>query len=367
MRCAVRVLHVLGALERGGVETWLMDLASRLDGSSWRFDFCTLAREPGRYTARVEALGARVWSCPRGPGFAARLRRILREGRYAIVHSHVHHFSAAVLAVAQAAGTPVRIAHSHNTADGRRSTLARCIYRAAARRLLARVATLRLACSADAAGALFGAPAGARVRIVPYGTAVPAGAGSPDLRRALGLGAAPVAGHAGRFDPQKNHAFLLEVALRLQRRRPDVRWLLAGDGPLRPAVAARARELGLQDVMVFCGLRDDVPALMASAMDAFVLPSRHEGLPVALLEAQAAGLPSLVSTAVPLEAAAVQEAVEFLPLAAGPEVWAARLAACLSRGRAPRARASAELAAAGYTIEASLERLLAVYREVLAR
>ena len=360
-----RILHVLGALDRGGVETWLMDLAARLDPARWRFDFCTLARDPGRYAGRMEALGTRVWRCPRGKGFCGRLHRILREGGYPVVHSHVHHYSAVVLAVAQAAGTPVRIAHSHNTADGRRSTLPRRLYRTTAQGLLGRVATIRLACSGAAAEGLFGTAPGRLAQIVPYGTPGPAAAALHDLRRALGLGEEPVVGHVGRFYAQKNHAFLLDVALHLQPLRPQVRFLLAGDGPLRRPIEDRARGLGLSGAVVFCGLREDVPALMASAMDAFLLPSHHEGLPVALLEAQAAGLPSLVSTAVPPEAAVVAEAVEFLPLAAGPGAWAARLAACLTRGRVPRDRAAAQLAAAGCTIESSLDRLLSVYREAL--
>lgn len=358
---AVGVLHVIGALERGGVETWLMDLAPRLDHARWQFDFCTLGPERGRYAGRVEAQGARVRSCPRGPGFAWRLYRILRQGRYAIVHSHVHQFSAVVLAVARAAGVGVRLAHSHNTADGRGDTVPRRLYRAVARRLWAGVATGRLACSAEAAEALFG-PAGALV--APYG--VPAAPPPPaDLRGQFGLDGVPVVGHVGRFEPQKNHRFLLEVAARLVWRRPEVRWLLVGEGPLRREIESQAQRLGLAGRVCFTGLREDVPALLSAAMDAFVLPSRHEGLPVALLEAQAAGLPALVSTAVPREAAAVTGAVEFLPLAAGPDAWAERLLDRLASPRPPRAQALAELAAAGFTLEQSLDNLLAAYQLAL--
>jgi glycosyltransferase involved in cell wall biosynthesis len=353
---------VLGSLERGGVETWLMELAARLDQGRWRFDFCLLGRSPGRYALRGEALGCRVRHLPRGPGFAGRFYGLLRRERYDIIHSHVHGFSAAILALAWAAGAAVRIAHSHNTADGRPDTWPRRLYRAAARRGLAVVATHRLACSAPAARALFGREGAG---IVPYGVATEAPAAGGGWRERFGLNGAPVVGHVGRFEEQKNHEFLLEVAQRLAERRPEVRWLLVGEGPRRREIEFRARLLGLGGTMRFAGLREDVPALLREAMDVFVLPSRYEGLPVALLEAQAAGLPAVVSASVPREAAALPEAVEFLPLSAGPEAWAERLSARLGAARRPAGEAAARLAAAGLTIEQSLAALLRIYESAL--
>jgi glycosyltransferase involved in cell wall biosynthesis len=357
-----RVLHVLGALERGGVETWLMELAARLDQRRWRFDFCLLGRRPGRHALRVEALGCGVRHLPRGPAFAGRFYNLLRHERYDIIHSHVHGFSAGILALAWAAGARVRIAHSHNTSDGRPDTWPRRLYRAAARRGFAVVATHRLACSAPGARALFG-PRGAA--ILPYGVATDAPAAGGGLRERLGLNGTPVVGHVGRFEEQKNHEFLLEVARSLAELRPEARWLLVGEGPLRREIEFRARLLGLAGTICFAGLREDVPALLREAVDVFVLPSRYEGLPVALLEAQAAGLPAVVSACVPRQAAVLPEAVEFLPLSAGPEAWAERLSARLGDARPSAPEAAGRLAAAGLTIEQSLAALLRIYESAL--
>ena len=387
----IPVLHVLGSLERGGVETWLLDLLHHLDWSHWRFDFCTLGPCCGRYAELARSRGSRVLACPLGEPrnleragvFLRRLHRLLRSGRYAVVHSHVHYFSAVVLSVARAAGVPVRVAHSHNSRDGQPDTWPRRLYRAASARLLAAASSWQLGCSVDAAEALFktshrtAARPGWRshppVDVLHYGLrdsfhSKPApGDGAPAaLRLELGLGgAAAVIGHVGRFERQKNHEFLLNVAAWTVCLDPAIRWLLVGEGCRKAEIEERANRMGLGGVVHFCGRREDVPALMTQAMDAFVLPSRHEGLPLALLEAQAAGLPSLVSSRITREAAVVQGAVEFLPLEAGAAIWAQQALSVLKRGRISRDIACRQMETGGFTAQRSLEGLLAIYRSAL--
>ena len=193
-----------------------------------------------------------------------------------------------------------------------------------------------------------------------------AAAESERVRGELGLaGRAAVIGHVGRFDRQKNHQFLLEVAAELHKRQPQVGWLLVGDGETRPAIERRARRLGLEGSVIFAGVREDVRRLMRNAMDGFLLPSLHEGLPLALLEAQAGGLPCLASSRISPEAVVVPGAVEFLPLEAGPAAWADRALSRISAGRRPCGQARAQVEAAGFSIDQSLEALLAAYRHAL--
>lgn len=367
----VRVLHVLGTLERGGVETWLLDLLEGLDRGRWQMDFLTLG-EPGSLAPVARARGARVLCCRLGaPGFLLRLGRLLRGEGCRIVHSHVHRFSAVVLGVARMAGVPVRIAHSHNTADGRPDTWTRALYRTGTSWLLDRVRSSGMACSAQAAEALFGPRSPSAV--VHYGlngsleAAVAAAGDRLRLRREFALPPeAPVVGHVGRFDPQKNHEGLLDVAGALAQRMPEARWVLVGEGPGRERIERRARAMGLESRIRFAGRRDDVPCLMRSLFDAFLFPSLHEGLPLALLEAQAGGLRSLVSSRVSGEAAVVRGAVEFLPLETPAGIWAERLAALLLRPRLELDPARRELRAAGFSIGESRRRLLEIYQEALA-
>jgi glycosyltransferase involved in cell wall biosynthesis len=146
-----------------------------------------------------------------------------------------------------------------------------------------------------------------------------------------------------------------------RRLRPDVHFLLVGDGPLRPAIEKAAMERGLSKNVVFTGARSDVPRLMRAAMDTFVFPSLWEGLGIVLLEAQAAGLPIVVSASVPDEFAVLPEQIERLDLAGGPEHWARRALLQLDRRRPRREEALAALGRSDFTVERSARTLAEVY------
>ena len=183
---------------------------------------------------------------------------------------------------------------------------------------------------------------------------------SPEARARLRehLGVAPgelLLGHVGRFSAQKNHAGLLRIFAAVRRRRPDARLLLLGTGPLEQETRALADRLGVADRVIFAGVRTNVQAFY-HAMDAFLLPSLFEGLPVVLVEAQAAGLPCFVADTID-RGAAFASGVEFLPLE-DPEAWADALAGA-SLARNPLAQTQA--LAAGFDVRTSAEILQAFY------
>jgi glycosyltransferase involved in cell wall biosynthesis len=128
----------------------------------------------------------------------------------------------------------------------------------------------------------------------------------------------------------------VEVAHEVLKKRPDVHFLFVGDGPLRVEIQERARELGLLDKIHFPGIRTDVPRLMRAAMNVFVFPSLWEGLPLVIIEAQAAGLRCIVSDAVTNEVSILPEQLQWLPLSAGAETWAAATVHALERERIVR-------------------------------
>ena len=297
---SIRVLHCVAGLDHGGYESLIMNLYRNIDREKVQFDF--VSSFPGVYEPEIEALGGRIHRIPfitqKGPFvYTAALDRVLRaEPRYPIVHSHMDKFSGLVMKRAAKAGIPVRIAHSHNTKN--EGGLAFQLVKDHYGRMVLPWATDLFACSKAAADWMFGEKAaGARILFngVQPEDFAPSAAARAAVRAELGLTESTfVAGHVGRFTEQKNHAFLLEIFAALHARRPDSALLLAGDGPLRPKMAETARRLGLESAVRFLGPRQDVPALL-SAMDCFIFPSHHEGLPVTLVEAQAAGPPAAPS------------------------------------------------------------------------
>jgi len=368
----MRILHVVGGLNRGGAETWLVAVLRHIDRRAYPMDFVVHTANRGAYDQEVRALGGRIIPCrdPSRPlSYAIQFQRILRTcGPYTVVHSHVHYYSGYVLMLAALSGVPVRIAHSHTDARASEDCpgTGRKAYRSLMRSLIRRFATRGLAVSTEAGDDLFG-PGWQRspkwqlqhlgIDLARFETAVE----KDSVRAELGIDrAAFVIGHVGRFVSPKNHTFLVDVAREIVRQEPRAVFLLIGDGPLRPMIEARVASYSLEKHFVFAGLRPDVPRLMKGAMDLFLFPSHGEGLPLALLEAQAAGLKSIASDAVSPETDVVDALIVRQSLDTPAREWAARVLEHLEAATPlPFSVTSQRLA--GRSIAASVERLAAAY------
>lgn len=173
-----------------------------------------------------------------------------------------------------------------------------------------------------------------------------------------------VVGHVGRFAPQKNHAFLLDVFAEFQKLHVDSHLLLVGEGSLLHDVEEQAARLGIVDKITFTGVRSDVNDLL-QAMDVFVFPSHYEGFPVTMVEAQAAGLPCIISDNVPTEGILREDLVERLPLSPGAKAWAERLATDFIP-LPERKNTTDDLIQAGFDIHTAASELERFYLEVLS-
>lgn len=368
----IRVLHVLGSMDPGGLETWLLQVLKDIDRDRFQLHFCTCGPQPGLWANEVARLGGFIVPCAKGRNlwsFSLRFRKILREGKYDVVHSHVHCFSGALLRWAKMEGVPIRIAHSHNAHDGRRDSQARRWYRKLMKSWINRYATDGLAPSEPAAQ-LFGDnwTVDARFQILRFGLDLRPFREPIDrcqIRAELGIPrAAPVIGHVGRFDRSKNHRFLLEIADLVLKSRPDIHFMFVGDGQLRPEIEAHARAIGLSSNMHFTGIRTDVPRLMRGGMDLFLFPSLNEGFGFSLLEAQAAGLHCLVSDTVPRDEVCLPDSAEFLPLSAGSHHWAARVITKLDLACSKSAPILSDQFHDKFSMQSSLRQLMNIYASV---
>ena len=375
-RGPIRILHAVRAMGRGGVETWLMHILRHLDRERFHMDFVVQSTKKAAYEDEIWELGSRIfWCSPRRQlvKHDRDFRRILRDrGPYDILHSHEHFYSGYALRRARQAGIPIRIAHSHNDFSpeyGKRSALWK-IYANLMGRWIAQDATVGLAASREAARALFGPTweADPRLRILYYGIDLKPFHEAMDVdpaatRVELGMPAdAFVIGHVGRFFEQKNHDFLVRIASEVIQREPKARLLMVGGGPLRPSIERRVAQVGIDDRTIFAGVRPDVPRLMLGAMDTFVLPSFFEGLPMVGIEAQAAGLPFVLSDVISKEMDVARPLIYRLSLSQPASVWAETILAARNIGpSADRQGALRLIEESHFNIDSSVRRLEKVY------
>jgi glycosyltransferase involved in cell wall biosynthesis len=330
----VKVLQIVGGLRRAGVETWLLHVARRTDRSAIAMDFLVHGAEQGDYEEELRDLGFGIVRTPmprRGAAYLRRLGDVLARGRYQVVHSHLQHFSGITTLLASRYEVPTRIVHSHLDIQPGLTHGRKAIYAWAMQRLIRRHATHRIAASEQAAIALFGANwrQQPNTAVLSYGIDLGPFLDPTDVGLRASLGLRPeglVIGHIGRFVEQKNHELLLAIAAEVMGRNHGAQLLLVGEGPLRPQIEQACTSLGIRDRTIFAGSRGDVPELLKAAIDVFVFPSRYEGLGLAAVEAQAAGVPCVIADVVPPEVEVLPELVHWQSLADPPSAWAATVA-----------------------------------------
>ncbi|MEN8399846.1 glycosyltransferase family 1 protein [Acinetobacter towneri] len=307
-----KVLHVLGRMDAGGVETWLVNLLKNTDRSLIEHDFLLLRSGKGFYDEEIIKNGGSLNYCTKNSNpllFSLKLYKYLRQSKPDIVHSHVYTFSGLVLLIAFLANIKVRISHSHNDmlAKESKSSFIKKIYLKLMKKLIDIFATDKIAVSEFAAQSLYGENWKSKnIKIMPCTidlSKFDKKYENKNLRAELGIPeSALVLGHVGSFTEQKNHNFLIDVFFEVYKRNPNALLVLVGDGQLKPQIEEKVKKLGLSSSVLFLGLRKDVPILMMSVFDVFVFPSLWEGLGLVAVEAQSAGLLCIASKNVPKEA-----------------------------------------------------------------
>lgn len=356
----IRVLQVVTNMDRGGLESMLMNYYRHIDREKIQFDFLVHRQERAAFDDEIEALGGRIYRLPRlvpwSKSYLSALNRFFDEHtEYKVVHVHQDCLSSVILKAAKQHDISVRIAHSHNANQDKNLKYPIKLWY---KRSIPEYATNLFACGKDAGDWMFG---GASYQIINNAIDVAAYTYDPtkrqEMRRQLGLTGELVIGHVGRFNPQKNHAFLLDIFAALLKKEPNAVLLLVGGGADMPKIQAKAQELGIAERVRFLGVRSDVADLMQT-MDVFVFPSLYEGLPVTMVEAQASGLPCIISDKVPPECILTDGLVNIMPLSASPEAWAEKI---LTMRAVPRTDLREEIAAHGFDITTAAVKLQEFY------
>lgn len=359
----IRVLHMIAALEMGGSQALVMNLYRNIDRQQIQFDFVLDHPERDDYAAEVKALGGRIFTMPGFHGNVGEIRRAWDEfftqhPEYRVLHSHVRSYASLYLPIAKKHGVKT-IIHSHSTSNGSGIS---SLVKAALQYPLRHQADVLMSCTREAGIWLFGEKACGSDRFFLLPNAVDVEKFSynestrRDYRQKLGLDGKLVIGHVGRFHEAKNHLFLLESFARLVAGRPDSVLLLVGDGALRPEIEEKIEELGLQAHVILTGNRGDVAELM-QAMDLLAFPSKWEGLPVTVVEAQAAGLSCLISDQITRDVD-LSPLVRRLPID-DPADWTEAMAE-----PAPRQDVCQSIVDAGFEIGESVKRLSGLYEKL---
>lgn len=371
----IKVLIITGTMGVGGIENQLMHLLRNADKEKFQIDF-TSTIPNAYYREEIETLGGRYIVIPEMSHsnpfpYCKALYRIMKDGEYDIVHSHELFHSGIVLLVAKLAGVPGRFVHAHNWQDGdgtgRKRSVVRRVYNSVMRRLILSCSTQQLACSTLAGQFLYGEKC---MKKDSYHLVF----NSVDTSKFLDLYDQKEVGEfcdgwsnvlqVGRVTRVKNQLFLTAVAQVLKNRGKKIRILCAGTGDAEyvDAVNRAIREQELQDHIQMLGVRSDIDVLMRKA-EAFVLPSRYEGMPLVLIEAQASGLPCVVADTFSREVDFGLNKVQWLPLQENAGIWADAIEAAIASGRAEKAQVQKVIAQKRFDSRMFAETLCELYEK----
>ena len=318
-----RILHIIGRMNVGGAETFIMNVYRNIDREKVQFDFVVHTKEKCDYEDEIKALGGKIYRIEQLSKHPLKsmkqLRKIIIDNKdvYRTIHRHTD--SAIVftdLLIAKLAGIKNRYVHSHSDKTSKGSKIHRIC-----RPILNILATRKFACGQQAGEWLFGKKQ--NFEIIQNGIDIEKYKFNKNIRdevrKELNLKENDILiGHVGRFHRVKNHDFLIDIFYEVQKE-INAKLVLVGTGELQDQIKEKVRKLGISDKVIFLGLRQDVNRIM-QAMDIFLFPSLFEGLPLTLIEAQAAGLKILASDTITKKCNITGD-ITFISLEEDKDIW----------------------------------------------
>ena len=324
----MRILLVFKRMGIGGAETMIMNMLRYLKSNEYSFDFVVHSSQKGEFDDEIKNLGCNIYRCPEFSfkhliKYVHWWRKHLKEHKYDIVHGNYRQSAPIYLQEAKRCGIGT-IMHTHSASSRSRFSKLRRI----PAKVIYKYSDYIFACSEKAAIWLFGEKIllDTKFKIIKNGIDMSAytfnHSTREKYRKDLNIEDNYVVCHVGRFAPMKNHIFLIDIFSEIRKIIPDSILLLIGNGELKEDIENYVQKKNIKGVR-FLGIRRDVPQLLQAA-DVFVLPSLFEGLPVSLLEAQAASLPCIFSDSITNEAV-ISSNAESLSLHESLELWAKKI------------------------------------------
>lgn len=369
MERPIRILHVFGALNRGGAETMIMNIYRNIDTSKIQFDFIIHTKEKCDFTNEIVNLGGKIYSVPAYRGlnhfaYKKAWKDFFHEHpEYKIVHGHMRSTASIYMNIAKKYGIKT-IAHSHSTASrgNRLERLVKNLMQIPIRY----IADYLFACSNEAGRWLFGKGSLGKdnYRVIKNAIETEKYVFNElirnDMRKKIGVEDKFVVGHVGSFTYPKNHSFLIDIFYQIQIKKKDSVLLLVGDGELRKDIEIKIDKLGIKDKVILTGVISNVNHYM-QAMDFFVFPSLWEGLPVTVIEAQASGLTCAISDRITPEVN-ITPWIKTISLDETAERWANQI---LSTKEIHRFKANDYIIKSGFDVRNSVKELTAFYQGII--
>nr|WP_308650378.1 glycosyltransferase family 1 protein [uncultured Agathobacter sp.] len=360
-----KVLHYVSIMNRGGQETFIMNVFKAIDKKKVTFDFLCTINEKGAYDDDITGLGGKIFSLELGHykiqlvDRLYALSKFLRthNNEYKVFHIHTQHAMDGFLnaVVAKNAGIKKVIVHSHST-----STLYHPMLHMMFRPFLRNLHIYRFACSELAGQWLFGKHA--KYKIIRNGIDINRFSYSTSVRKRVRLEndwqGNTVIGHVGSMTYPKNHEFIIDVFAEYVKKNPKAILVLVGDGPFKTKIETKIKSLKIEEKIRLMGSRSDIYNI-DQGIDLFLFPSHYEGLPVVLVEAQCTGLKCLISDVITPEIDLTQN-IYRMSLNEDIEAWVEMIDKIISTLDKRQSMSSA-VQLAGFDIKNTAEELEKIY------
>lgn len=332
----IRVAQIIG-MSDGGVASVIMSLYRAIDKTKVQFDFFVESESQIINKPEIESMGGRVIIIPSYRNifnYMKTLKRLFIEGEYDIVHSNMSTLAVFSLIAAKKAGIKVRICHSHSTSN--RKEWKKNMMKNILRPFSKIYATHYFACGELAGRYLFGNKTFDKGQVTIINNAINLDKFRfneeirNEIRKELNISNDTfVIGHIGRFMPQKNHKFLIEIFNEFLKKNNNSKLLLIGDGELLDDCKKQVKTLKIDNNVIFYGTTNETYKFY-NAMDCFVLPSLYEGLPIVGIEAQTNGLNCFVSNSITQELK-ISNYLYYLPNNYSQSEWAMAIYRCFNK------------------------------------